>query len=180
MMHATRKEALLNKETKYFTGIPCKYGHIEARLTKNGFCCKCDSLRKIKYYNLNKEYNNTKSKLWRIKNKKELIAYNLEYRLKNPEYYSKWKQENKGLVNASTYKRRTAKLNRMPLWADKNKIKELYKLAQIKTKETGFSWHVDHIIPLQGKLVSGLHVSNNLQVISGIDNIKKHNKYEVL
>ena len=68
----------------------------------------------------------------------------------------------------------------MPLWADKNKIKELYKLAQIKTKETGFSWHVYHIIPLQGELVSGLHVSNNLQVISGIDNIKKHNKYEVL
>ena len=92
----------------------------------------------------------------------------------------KWKQENKGLVNAATYKRRTAKLNRMPLWADKNKIKELYKLAQIKTKETGFSWHVDHIIPLQGELVSGLHVFNNLQVISGIDNIKKHNKYEVL
>jgi len=176
-MYSTRKEALLNKETKYFTGIPCKYGHIEVRLAKNGFCCKCDSLRKIKYYNLNKEHNNSKSKLWRIKNKEQVIAYNLQYRLKNSEYYSKWKQENKGLVNASTYKRRTAKLNRAPLWIDKDKIKEIYKLAQIKSKETGFKWHVDLIIPLQGKLVSGLHVPENLRVIPGIENVKKANRY---
>jgi hypothetical protein len=132
---------------------------------------------KIKYYNLNKEHNNIKSKLWRIKNKEQVVTYNLQYRLRNSDYYSKWKQENKGLVNAATYKRRTAKLNRMPLWVDKTKIKEIYKLAQIKTKETGFKWHVDHIIPLQGELVSGLHVVENLQVIPGIENVKKANRY---
>jgi hypothetical protein len=180
-MYTTRKEARLNGATRYFTGKPCPKKHIAFRDTTSGGCIECAyEYKKVRYHTKTKAYQNAKSKLWRIKNKKELIAYNLEYRLKNPEYYSKWKQENKGLVNAATYKRRTAKLNRMPLWADKNKIKELYKLAQIKTKETGFSWHVDHIIPLQGELVSGLHVFNNLQVISGIDNIKKHNKYEVL
>ena len=179
-MYKTRKEALLNKETKYFTGSPCKYGHIEVRLARNGFCTKCDSLRKIKYYNLHKKRNNTKSKLWRIKNKDQVIAYNLQYRLKNSEYYSKWKQENKDLVNASTYKRRTAKLNRMPKWIDKEHmwlIKEVYKLAVIRTKQFGFPWHVDHIVPLQGELVSGLHVVENLQVIPGIENIKKANRY---
>ena len=65
----------------------------------------------------------------------------------------------------------------MPIWADAEKIKELYKQAVIKSKETGIQWHVDHIIPLQGELVSGLHVPENLQVIPGIENVKKANRY---
>jgi len=40
-----------------------------------------------------------------------------------------------------------------------------------------FSWHVDHIIPLNGKIVSGLHVIENIQVISGSENLLKNNKY---
>ena len=56
-------------------------------------------------------------------------------------------------------------------------IKEVYELAQLRTKLFGFSWHVDHIIPLKGKLVSGLHVIENLQVIPGIENIIKKNSY---
>ena len=40
-------------------------------------------------------------------------------------------------------------------------------------------WHVDHIIPLQGKNVSGLHVFSNLRVIPGEENVKKSNKYHV-
>jgi hypothetical protein len=58
-------------------------------------------------------------------------------------------------------------------------IKEVYELAQIRTKHFGFPWHVDHIVPIQGKLVSGLHVIENLQVIPGIENIKKKNKFEI-
>ena len=171
MMHATRKEALLNKATQYFTGRPCIKGHIDARRVKTGECLKCRSLALIK---------------WRQKNPQKVKQHNdtqyLKYETEKHKWHArnkKYSQKNKSLVNAKTVAYQLAKLNRMPLWVDKNKIKELYKLAQIKTKETGFSWHVDHIIPLQGKLVSGLHVFNNLQVIPGIDNIKKHNKYEV-
>ena len=74
------------------------------------------------------------------------------------------------------------KKNRIPKWVDKDHmwlIKEVYELAQIRTKEFGFPWHVDHIIPLQGELVSGLHVIENLQVLPGVENIKKKNKYEI-
>jgi 5-methylcytosine-specific restriction endonuclease McrA len=45
-------------------------------------------------------------------------------------------------------------------------------------KSTGVQWHVDHIIPLQGKNVSGLHVPENLQVIQGSLNIKKGNRFD--
>lgn len=64
-----------------------------------------------------------------------------------------------------------AKENRIPPWADTEKIKEVYRLAA----EVGMT--VDHVIPLRGKLVSGLHVHNNLQLLAGGENSKKGNKY---
>ncbi len=79
--------------------------------------------------------------------------------------------------------RRAIKLQRTPRWVDceeKWLIKEVYALAALRTKQFEFSWHVDHIVPLQGHYVSGLHVPENLQVIPGVDNISKCNKYEVI
>jgi hypothetical protein len=65
-----------------------------------------------------------------------------------------------------------AKRRQVPPWADEEKIKEIYL-----NRPKGF--HVDHIVPLQGKLVSGLHVENNLQYLPAKVNIAKHNFYEV-
>lgn len=67
---------------------------------------------------------------------------------------------------------RCAKLNRTPSWADLDKIKEFYINCPEGT-------HVDHIIPLQGELVSGLHVLENLQYLSQHDNCAKHNKFDI-
>lgn len=65
---------------------------------------------------------------------------------------------------------RAAKLQRTPPWADMSKIKEIYKKCPKDLV-------VDHIIPLQGKLVSGLHVPNNLQYLTYAQNSSKKNKY---
>lgn len=70
-------------------------------------------------------------------------------------------------------KYRAAKLNRTPLWANLAKIKEFYDKCP-----NGF--HVDHIVPLQGVLVSGLHVEYNLQYLSASENSSKRNKFEVV
>lgn len=75
-------------------------------------------------------------------------------------------------------KRRAAKLNRTPPWADLDAMRAIYAEAQRRTRETGIPHHVDHEIPLQGKLVSGLHVPNNLQILTGSENSKKRNRYE--
>ena len=72
-------------------------------------------------------------------------------------------------------------LNRTPAWLTEDDlwaIKETYALAALRTKMLGFAWHVDHIIPLRGRNVSGLHVPENLQVIPAIYNLRKTNKYE--
>lgn len=65
-----------------------------------------------------------------------------------------------------------AKLQRTPPWANLDKIKEIYDNCPE-------GYHVDHIVPLQGGLVSGLHVETNLQYLPAIENIKKGNKFNL-
>ena len=94
-------------------------------------------------------------------------------------------RQKKRLDKVAAYEalRRAKKLQRTPAWLstfDKLKIERIYKIAAMLTRKNKELWHVDHIIPLQGKLVSGLHVPNNLQVMRAIDNIAKNNKYEVI
>lgn len=64
----------------------------------------------------------------------------------------------------------SAKLHRTPPWADLDKIKDIYDKCPK-------GYHVDHIIPLQGEFISGLHIETNLQYLPALDNIKKGNKY---
>ena len=77
---------------------------------------------------------------------------------------------------------RAAKLQRTPVWLtdfDKLKIKCLYSVAAMLTRENKEPWHVDHVLPLQGKLVSGFHTPSNMRVLRGKENISKHNRFEV-
>ena len=85
--------------------------------------------------------------------------------------------------NADTAKRRSAKLLRTPRWLTKDHlwmIRQAYYMAKLRTKLFGFKWHVDHVVPLKGVSVSGLHVPWNLQVIPATQNIKKSNKVGVI
>jgi 5-methylcytosine-specific restriction endonuclease McrA len=91
----------------------------------------------------------------------------------------KWKLDNKGYVNHINNIRYVKKKQRMPSWANPDAIRKIYEDCAALNEEHGpRSHHVDHIIPLQGKTVSGLHVENNLQILKASDNIKKSNKYE--
>ena len=93
------------------------------------------------------------------------------------ERHKQWLRANRGLKNASEGERRAAKLQATPKWANKFFMQEAYRLASLRTKVTGITWHVDHIVPLKSKFVCGLHVEHNLQVIPGVENIRKKNRY---
>ena len=150
----------MNNDKWYFTGKPCKRGHISLRLKSNRQCKQCS-------YDKRMEYENSFSYLeWKLKNKKTVA--------------SEWQKRNVPSVNANTRKYQAAKINRTPLWLSENQIKELtdyYVMA--KELEKVFPWkqHVDHIVPLQGKTVSGLHVPWNLQIVSAKENMIKGNRY---
>jgi hypothetical protein len=77
----------------------------------------------------------------------------------------------KHCVNSIGSTKRASKLNRTPIWADLDEINSFYLNCPK-------GYHVDHIIPLQGKMVSGLHVISNLQYLTIKDNLIKHNKFE--
>lgn len=95
----------------------------------------------------------------------------------------KYAQENREIINSLIARRRAAKKQRSPMWVDAFDLecmRSTYTLAALLTEHTGEPWHVDHEIPLCGKVVSGLHVPSNLRAVRGVDNMRKHNTYVVL
>tara|TARA_R110000803_G_scaffold39456_1_gene85137 strand:+ start:129 stop:692 length:564 start_codon:yes stop_codon:yes gene_type:complete len=120
-----------------------------------------------KNYGSVSNYHKIKDREWRAKNPEKKAASNRAY-----------KEKYRFKVNANQAKYRATKLKRTVSWANKKLIQQIYKQARALTEETGEPYHVDHIIPLQGELVSGLHVETNLQVIPAGDNVRKSNKFQ--
>jgi hypothetical protein len=90
---------------------------------------------------------------------------------------ARWAKNNPEKAVAKVRRRELAKIDRTPSWADHNKINAAYAWALLASRVTGVQHHVDHVIPLQGENVSGLHVENNLQVLPWWDNLSKGNKF---
>lgn len=120
-----------------------------------------------KWWNENLEVQRAKQAEWRAANKAHIAKKNAQWRRENP---------GKDLALARTKK--AAKIQRTPPWADHEKITAVYEEAAAM-RALGIDVHVDHIVPLRGKLVSGLHVHYNLRVILAEDNLAKRNKFAV-
>lgn len=116
--------------------------------------------------------------------RQERLIRTAEWRKENKEFIKKYSKDysikNRAKRTSAERKRQAAKLQRTPTWLtdfDKLHMDCLYQVAAMRTKESGQVWHVDHVIPLQGKTVSGFHVPANLRVIPATENMRKHNKY---
>jgi len=94
-----------------------------------------------------------------------------KYKERHREYYDKWLKDNWAEQMAYRQARKKRVRQATPKWADLQAIIEFYKNCPK-------GHHVDHIIPIHGKIVSGLHVITNLQYLKAKDNLKKGNRYE--
>jgi hypothetical protein len=194
----TRTVAKRQSLKTYFTGKPCKYGHVSPRRTDNGLCIECANEKSLKLYHSKykndpsyvsrvKAYNKKRNKIigtkWHHENKERAAANNKAYREANPDIVKKsrdsFRKRHAAKVLAECNKRNADKKNRTPKWADHKAIQSFYEEAIRLTKITGIPHHVDHIVPLVGHSVSGLHCEHNLQVITAEENIKKNNKFEI-
>ena len=96
------------------------------------------------------------------------------------EYRNAWKANNKTQVLADNKVRRRKHRDATPPWLtrkQKSEIRQLYQIAITMTQTTGEQYVVDHIVPLRGESVCGLHVPWNLRVITQDENLKKSNKH---
>ena len=126
-------------------------------------------------------------KAWRLANQEQERQKTAEYYEVNKEqikqYQLDYKKKNPAKINALSKKRKAGKKQRTPKWhteIHKERMETQYKLANILTKLTGELHHVDHIIPLHGKFVSGLHTPSNLQVIPAKQNLQKGISFNAL
>ena len=120
---------------------------------------------------------------------KEVYKDNLkrltEFAKKNPSIVNargrKSSRNNRHTKNANWAAYHTGKLKRTPSWLTKKhkqEIKEFYLICKMFQMYTGQKYHVDHIVPLRGEFVSGLHVPWNLTVLPASENCSKYNKYD--
>ena len=178
------------------------------RSAKDGLDTYCNPCRKAirdpeyhaNYYRANKEKSAEYQKAWTEKNKEKVEAQRKERYQKNrehllqqkKEYYQKNKESileykstyqkvNRHKKNATEAKRHSAKLQRTPPWLSEDQeaeIESFYWLSKDLSRVTGEKYNVDHIVPLQGENVCGLHVPWNLQVLPSDVNISKGNKFD--
>lgn len=163
MASSTRSEAIATGDPRYFTGRPCKHGHIAER-TQQGCCTVCLSGHRAD---------------WRAANRSRELSVNAEWRKNNRDRFremvSDWNDRNPGARAAHCRERQARKRNATPKWLTREQrrhMKQFYILAAQANEPV----HVDHIVPLDGRLVCGLHVPWNLQLLGAIPNMQKGSK----
>jgi hypothetical protein len=149
----------------YDTGKPCSRGHLSPRYAGNQTCVMCSQEdRKIA----------DQKRAERLQTDPTFAVRRRAQKATSNRGYCK---RNRDLKNAAWAKWRADRIQRTPKWADLKKIRAVYNASTRVSRVTGIQHHVDHVIPLKGKLVSGLHIAENLRVLPGPENLAKGSKF---
>jgi len=154
---------------------------------------------KQKSYLANREHYDAKTKDWvknnpdrrkeilnnsYLNNQEAILEKQASYRSENRELCNSriksWSERHPDKLRAKDARRRVATLKAQPIWLSeghKQQIEDVYTLARDCELVSGQKYHVDHVVPLQGKTVCGLHVPWNLEVLPADINVKKSNKF---
>jgi hypothetical protein len=150
----------------------------------SNICRECHKLSTRKYYHDNKESRSEYNKSWRGSNKDHIKAKSKSYYAENKErinlYTKIWRQYNKDKMRNYGACRRALKKQAFPDWLTQEhllQIEAIYAHAKDCETVSGQKYHVDHIVPLKGDGVCGLHVPWNLQLLPSDINLSKHNNH---
>lgn len=165
-----------------------------SKTSRSGYnytCKPCRNEQRRKQYHEDPAVNASKAE-YRRENSEKYKEYMREYREQNkdillakrrePEQLAHKKeidraysQANPDKICAKSAKRRAWRLKATPKWANQERIQALYTKAKEMQKETGIEYHLDHMVPLNSRFVSGLHCEHNLQILPGSENCQKSN-----
>lgn len=168
----------------FYTGEPCKYGHLAVRRTSDRKCVACDKRRSDEQWARHREAKLAACQRYKDTHRPQISAYMRGYNAANAKRIAAAKavcyQARKEYYSVQSRDRETREIKATPLWltdADWTEMKWIYAKAARLTRETGILHEVDHIIPLRGRNVCGLHVPANLQVLTRTANRSKGNKH---
>ena len=136
-------------------------------------------------YQANREAYLENKKRYYEENKTEIRAKQNKYREENREMFAEmnrqWRKDNPEKARLNDVRCRYRRYRAIPSWLtdeQQKQINDIYKECKEMTMQTGIEHHVDHIIPIHGKSVSGLHVPENLQILTASENCSKKNSFE--
>lgn len=204
----SRQEAKAQGLKRYFTGEPCKYGHVSEQRVSNRCCCACERARQqtpdavakhAAWYAANKAQKAEKAQHYYANNKTRIRQRHKHYYASNKAAVRKQQQDayaappdmkrdavaraaayDKANPDKAAYRvvlRISRKKRATPPWVDLEAIKQVYADCAAITQMLGEPHQVDHIYPLRGKTVCGLHVAANLQILTARENVIKSNSH---
>lgn len=193
----SRAEALARGLTHYFTGKLCKSGHLCERRVDSKNCVECHRLRDRRrlaqpgYKEARAEYDRrrwlneraymeNKNRRYQQSKKDQISAQKKKYSIREKSRLKAarkiWVENNRPVIRALNAARKRVVARATPEWVDRNAIRQVYREAERLSRATGIPHHVDHIVPLQGETICGLHVPWNLRPLPAFDNISKKNR----
>lgn len=187
----SRQEAIELGAARYFTGKPCRNGHVAERQVSNRGCLKCHSSSMLRTRRENPEKRKAYLNSWRNERNYNAVWYERnkekerERGRTKPKNHAaaaaraqRWRDNNPETYRATIARAHARRKNRTVAWVDYKQIEALYREAYRLTRDTGVRHHVDHILPLCGKRVSGLHVFENLRILPARVNLQKGNRLD--
>lgn len=165
--------------TRYFTGVPCRRGHVAERVKSSRACIECKRENELAWFakcpqrRAAKETKRKKPGRTNPKVRKAIQArFNAteKYKENQRRYKARHPDRVRAKWNGWRAKRRTMQRRATPTWANKSKMQSVYRMA------AGLNLEVDHIVPLHSPLVCGLHWEGNFQLLPALDNMRKGNR----
>ncbi|AZB63857.1 hypothetical protein EBL87_08950 [Cereibacter sphaeroides] len=171
MQVVSRKEAQAAGATHFFTGRPCRHGHVALRYTSNKRCVKC-------------AYEGYGEGRWRHREQARTRGDQFYSGRPCPQGHTK-RYASSGVCVECAKDRGLARSRAIrrsrPAWFsghDAAAISRMRRIAEVMTEATGEPWEPDHILPLGGRNVCGLHVAANIQAMPRRLNRRKSNRID--